>query len=172
MSDDELVIAAQCGDKEAFYKIITLHSESLYNIAYCYLKDQHASLEAIQEVTCRAYLRLNKLKKPEYFKTWLTKILIYYCIDELKRRKKVIPLFKEEIIDNSSSSVDSMVIEEALERLEPKYKHVIVLKYFQDMTIPDIASVLECPEGTVKSWLYRALKLLRVSLQKEGDFNA
>jgi RNA polymerase sigma-70 factor (TIGR02954 family) len=171
MNEEELVIAAQGGDNEAFYKLVSSYSDNLYNIAYCYLKDQQEALEAVQETTCRAYIKLKKLKQPQYFKTWLTRILINYCIDEQKRRKKVIALYQDEPVEEDDSKIESIAIETALAELDPKYKHVIVLKYFEDMTIPDIANVLECPEGTVKSWIHRALKLLKSSLGKEGDFS-
>lgn len=171
MNEEELVIAAQSGDNEAFYSLISLYSKNLYNIAYCYLKDQHEALEAVQETTCRSYLKLKKLKQPQYFKSWLTRILINYCIDEQKRRKKVVTIFQDKQVEEDSSKVENMAIEFAINELEPKYKHVIVLRYFQDMTIPDIAKVLDCPEGTVKSWIHRALQQLKNSLNREGDFN-
>jgi RNA polymerase sigma-70 factor (TIGR02954 family) len=171
MGEEELVIAAQSGDNDAFYSLVSSYSENLYNIAYCYLKDQQEALEAVQETTCRAYVKLKKLKQPQYFKTWLTKILINYCIDEQKRRKEVIELSKEKAAEENLSPEDTIVLEEAVNKLDIKYKHVIILKYFQDMTISDIANVLECPEGTVKSWLHRALKLLKDSLNREGDFD-
>lgn len=171
MNEEELVIAAQSGDNEAFYSLISLYSENLYNIAYCYLKDQHEALEAVQETTCRSYLKLKKLKQQQYFKSWLTRILINYCIDEQKRRKKVVPILQDKQLEEDNSKVETIDIQSAINELEPKYKHVIVLRYFQDMTIPDIAKILECPEGTVKSWIHRALKQLKNSLNREGDFN-
>lgn len=166
-----MVIAAQRGDKDVFYKLICLYSDNLYNIAYCYLKDQQEALEAVQETTCRAFIKINKLKEPQYFKTWLTKILINYCIDEQKRRKKTTTFYGEELITDNQTNIENLDLESAVNELEPKYKHVIVLKYFQDMTSSDIAKVLDCPEGTVKTWIHRALKILKQSLNKEGGYN-
>lgn len=171
MNEEELVVAAQGGDNEAFYKLVSLYSENLYNIAYCYLKDQQEALEAVQETTCRAYVKLKKLKQPQFFKTWITRIIINYCIDEQKRKKRVIAFVTEEPSEEDISKTDHIEIKAAISELEPKYKHVIILKYFQDMTTSDIAEVLERPEGTVKTWLHRALKLLKNSLNKDGDFN-
>lgn len=171
MNEDELALAAQSGDNEAFYKLVSSYSGNLYNIAYCYLKDQQEALEAVQETTCRAYVKLNKLKEPQHFKTWLTRILINYCIDEQKRRKKIITLYQKETSKEEDSMLDSIALQAALNELEPKYKHVIILKYLQDMTTSDIAYILEHPEGTIKTWIHRALKLLKSSLNKEGDFN-
>ncbi|UUZ97751.1 sigma-70 family RNA polymerase sigma factor [Paenibacillus sp. P25] len=62
-------------------------------------------------------------------------------------------------------------MELAIERLAPKYRHVIILKYYQDMTLTEIAQLLERPEGTVKTWLNQALKALRSDFGKEGGFD-
>jgi RNA polymerase sigma-70 factor (ECF subfamily) len=170
MSEEELVRKAQKGDEEAFYKLIFSSKDKLYSMAYCYLKSESDALEAVQEVTCRAYIKLNKLKEPKFFNTWLIKILMNYCIDEHKRRKKVIELKPLEE-SHEDKSVDAMILEEAIEKLESKFKEVIILKYFQDMTTADIARVMQCPEGTVKTWCARALKQLKVFIGKEGDCN-
>lgn len=171
MSEEELVIAAQSGDNEAFYKLMSLYSKSLYKIAYSYLESQQEALEAVQETTCRAFIKLKKLKQTKYFKTWVTKILINYCIDEVKRNKKLTKLTTEIETDNSTSEDDKFDIEIALNKLDSRYKEVLILKYFQDMTTQDIASVLDCPEGTVKTWLHRGLKSLRNYFKKDGDLN-
>lgn len=171
MSEEELVIAAQSGDSEAFYKLMSLYSRNLYKIAYSYLENEQGALEAVQETTCRAFIKLKKVKKPQYFKTWVTKILINYCIDELKRSKKLTELNIEEPMEDNSSSLDNMDLNIALNKLDSKYKQVIVLKYFQDMTTEDIASVLERPEGTIKTWLHRGLTGLRKYFIKDGDLN-
>lgn len=171
--EEDLVKLAQKGSNEAFYKLISDHSEKLYKIAFYYFKNQADALEAIQEVTCRAYVKLNKLKEPQFFSTWLTRILINYCIDEQKRKKRVVHV--EEINTDQSgiheSDIDTILIEQALDALEPKYKKVIILKYFQDMSIQEISKVLQCPEGTVKTWVHRALAQLRILLNREGDFD-
>lgn len=171
MNEEELVTAAQSGDDEAFYSLISSYSKNLYNIAFCYLKDQQEALEAVQETTCRAYVKLKKLKQPQFFKTWLTRILINYCIDEQKRRKKSISIYKGESSQEELTIIDKIAVTSAINQLEPKYRHVIVLKYLHDMATSDIATLLDRPEGTIKTWLHRALKLLKISLNKEGDFN-
>lgn len=169
MNDEELVRAAQKGDDEAFYKLISSNKDKLYNMAYCYLKNEQDALEAIQEVTCRAYVTISKLKEPKYFATWLTRIVINYCIDEQKRKSKVVFINEETAAHCSRNCEDNILLQSAIEKLEPKYKKVIVLKYFQDMTLSSIAKVMDCPEGTIKTWNYRALKQLRALLDKGGS---
>jgi len=170
---EELVKLAQKGDNEAFYTLVSKESEKLYNIAYHYFKNEADALEAIQETTCRAFIKLRKLKEPQFFSTWITRIMINYCIDEQKRKKKFIHI--DESISGDSNitetNIDGILLETAVSGLEPKYKKVIILKYFQDMSIQEISKVLQCPEGTVKTWTYRALNQLRTLLNKESDFN-
>lgn len=168
MVDEMLVKAARKGDEEAFYRLITAQKEQLYNIAYCYLKNEQDALEAIQETVCRAYVKLDKLQEPKYFGSWLIRILINYCIDEQKRRKRKVPL-EDSVAHCDSTALESLIVEEAVEKLGDKYKQVIVLKYFQDMSISDIAKVMERPEGTIKTWIFRALERLRDLLGKESD---
>lgn len=171
--NEELVKLAQKGDNEAFYRLVSEESQKLYNIAFHYFKNEADTLEAIQEITCRAFVKLKKLKEPQFFSTWITRILINYCIDEQKKNKKFIHL--EESISSKSNiaetSLDSVLLEIAMNELKPKYKKVIILKYYQDMTIEEISKVLHCPEGTVKTWTYRAINQLRLLLNKEDYFN-
>lgn len=171
MNEEELVKAAQNGDNSAFYELMCLCSKSLYKIAYSYLDNEQDALEAVQETTCRAYVKLKRLRQPQYFKTWVTKILINYCIDELKRRKKLTELSTEELAEENITNIDNMDLVKALNKLDSKYKQVIVLKYFQDMTTEEIASILERPEGTIKTWLHRGLSILRSYFKKDGDLN-
>ncbi len=171
MREEELVIAAQGGDNKAFYNLMSLYSKNLYKIAYSYLESEQDALEAVQETTCRAYVKLKKVKQPEYFKTWITRILINYCIDELKRRNKLTELNSEEPIEDNTSKTENLDLDIALNKLDPKYKQVIVLKYFQDMTTEDIAFILERPEGTIKTWLHRGLSSLRNHFKRDGDLN-
>ena len=117
MNDEDLVKAAQNGDDNAFYGLISAYKDNLYNVAYCYLKNQQDTLEAIQEVTYRAYLKINKLKEPKYFNTWLTRILINYCIDEQKRKQKIVSL-EEEPSNYNDNHIDNLTIEDAIEKLE------------------------------------------------------
>jgi RNA polymerase sigma factor (sigma-70 family) len=98
--------------------------------------------------------------------------MINYCIDEQKRKIKIVNIEEHQTAnDKNSDHVDILTLEDAIEKLEPKYKEVIILKYIQDMTIIDISKVLECPEGTIKTWLSRALKQLKDLLNMGGSFN-
>lgn len=158
------------GDDEAFYCLVSGYKEQLYRIAFSYLKSQEDALEAIQETTFRAYKNLYKLKNPQYFKTWLIRILINYCINEIKRREKVVGITKPINHRVEDDKTDRLTVESAVQKLKDKHREVILLKYFEDLTISEIANVMDHPEGTIKTWLNRGLASLRLLLNKEGEF--
>lgn len=177
--ETQTVLAAIKGDAEAFYELMNFHKNQLYRIAFRYLKSEQDALEAIQETTYRAYRSLKKLKEPKYFQTWLIRILINVCNDELKRLIQT-PLSGEvnqngmTALDDSSEPGGSMDllrldILAALDRLDLRYRQVIELKYFEDITIQQIALILERPEGTIKTWLTQSYKQLKEHLQERGD---
>lgn len=171
MTDELLAARAKQGDDEAFYALLQEHKEPLYKTAYAYLKNQQDALEAIQEVTFRAYKSIRKLKEPRYAKTWLTRIMINYCVDECKHRKRAVPEQIEKIGTVEKDESARIVIEEIVSTLDEKLQTVIILKYFQDFTLTEIAAILDRPEGTVKTWLHKGLAQLRKQLTKgEGRY--
>ncbi|MGN7763596.1 sigma-70 family RNA polymerase sigma factor [Paenibacillus sp. 22594] len=115
-------------------------------------------------------MRRNSLKDPGRFAPWLTRILINCCKDELKRRKRLTPV--EPV--NPGGKVMEMTsdrkldMEQALDGVKLKYRQVLVLKYYQDMTVSEIAEVLNRPEGTIKTWLNKGLQQLRDKLKRKG----
>ncbi|RKN64582.1 sigma-70 family RNA polymerase sigma factor [Paenibacillus ginsengarvi] len=169
MDSTELVRVAKQGDDEAFFQLVSCHKEKLYRIALGYLKNEEDALEAVHEATCRAYTKLHKLRKPQFFGTWIVRILMNYCLNELRRRRRQTSIVHEPI--GSGQVVDSsrIVIETAIDKLEPRYQQIIFLKYYEDYTIREIAEVLGRKDSTVKTWLYRALKGLRSHLRMEEE---
>lgn len=142
----------------------------LYSIAYSYLRSETEALEMVQEATYRAWVKRGSLKDEQRFAPWLTRILINCCKDELKRRKRLhvnIPVQEGSGLQEMTSD-RKLDMERALEAVKPKYRQVLVLKYYRDMTLTDIAEVLGKPEGTVKTWLNKGLKQLRDKLRIKG----
>lgn len=167
MDTETLVTMAQEGDEGAFYNLIKENKIKLYKIAYSYLKNEEDSLEAIQETTYRAYKQIKKIKEPRYFNTWLIRILINYCIDELKRKERWLPI-TEEPKGQDSINCNKLELDMAIDKLEDRYKQVIILRYFEDLTVKDIAEVFDCPQGTVKTWIHKAMAELRKVMGEDG----
>lgn len=170
MGEQQLVIRAIKGEDEAFLALMNDHKIKLYKIAFAYLRDQNEALEAIQEVTCRAYSSVHSLREPSYFSTWLTKIMMNYCNDQLKKKKRY--LLKEDLSSNGladQANHTRMELLDAMEGLDPKERDLLTLKYFQELKIKEIAVLMKCPEGTVKTWLNKALKSLKSKLEEKGE---
>lgn len=149
-------------DEEAFFKRLFIEHRKMYAIAYSYLRTEADALEVVQEASCRAWMKRKKLKDEQAFTSWVIRITINCCMDELRRKKRVFPAEKlEENVVLEMTSSDRIDLEQAMVRMKPKYRHAVILKYYQDMTTVEIAKVLEKPEGTIKTWLREGLKQLR-----------
>lgn len=160
-------------EEQAFARWMEAESRRLYSIAYAYLHQEADALEAVQETVSRAWSKRGSVRNPEYFTTWVTKILIRVCIDILHQRKlaagvtlrqRLRGMAPSMVMPASSEASDlKLDVRQALEQLDTKYRHIVTLKYFCDMTIQDIAKLLRKPDGTIKTWLNKALKQLRKS---------
>ncbi|GIP26705.1 DNA-directed RNA polymerase sigma-70 factor [Paenibacillus sp. J23TS9] len=152
-------------DEESFFERLSSEQRKLYSIAFSYLRNEADALEVVQEASCRAWMKRKKLKDEQSFTPWLIRITINCCMDELRRKKRVFPVEKlEDETAQEMKSSDRIDLERAMDRMKPKYRHVIMLKYYQDMKTVDIAKVLKKPEGTIKTWLREGLKQLRKDL--------
>ncbi len=173
MSEDhQLVKAAIKGDDAAFLKLIHLYKIDLYKTALSFFRNEEEALEAIQEVTYRAYKSIGSVKEASYFKTWLIRIMINYCNDQLKKKKRLV--LGDEIITQQGISENhtEMELKDAMLGLDDRSREILTLKYFNDMKISEIAATMQCPEGTIKTWLNKALKSLREKLEeRSGDLH-
>lgn len=161
-----LVLKAQKGDKKAFMELIKSNKKSMYKVARAMVFNEEDIKDVFQDTIIKAYESIEKLKEPQYFSTWLIRILINNCNDVIKKRKKVISLeiVKEESYKEKFKNVDLYM---AINELEEDLKMVIIMFYFMDMAIKDIAKAQSIAEGTVKSRLNRARKKLEEKLSKE-----
>lgn len=159
-------------EETEFVEAVTEHSDQLYTIAYSYLGNRNDALEALQETSCRAWIKRKTLKDPRAFKSWLIRILIYVCIDEQRRRKRAVPTASENMMEPViHTSTCTMEMQWALSQVKEKYRHVLLLKYYNDMTLAEIAVLLQKPEGTVKTWQHKGLKQLRTIMKNRGEWN-
>ena len=170
----EAVVQAQRGDAEAFHRLVEARKGDLYKIAYCYTRQKEDALDLVSETVYKAFISIKKLKQPQYFNTWLTRILINTALNHLKKAGRTVPLEENRARGplayregSLAEEVDRLDLMRALERLDGPLKTVVILKYFQDLTLREVAEVLGCPVGTAKSYLHRALKILRLELKED-----
>ncbi|MDG5473250.1 sigma-70 family RNA polymerase sigma factor [Jeotgalibacillus sp. ET6] len=168
MAKGDVVQKAITGDDTAFLQVIHLYKIDLYKTALAFLKDEEEALEAVQEVTYRAYKSIRSLKNPAYIKTWLIRIMINYCQDEQKKHKQMV--FHDDKINQIAAADDYSFfeLEDAMQMLEDNERELLHLKYFSDLKIKDIAALWNRPEGTIKTWLTKALAKLKEHMTEEG----
>jgi RNA polymerase sigma-70 factor (ECF subfamily) len=169
----QLVGLAQAGDKGAFIQVFEQVQDSLYRTACVILENESDAYDALQDVALKAYKNLPQLREPRYFKTWITRILINKCCAILRERKKLslfgdMSMVQVNLRENSPFSIGVM---EAVSRLSFPYRAVIVLRYLEGYSQKEIARILKCPLGTVKSRLNAALKKLKADLEGQGLWN-
>lgn len=171
MHDEIKVRKAIKGDDDSFMELMNECKESLYRTAFAYVKDEHSALDIVQETVYKAYVSINKLREPKYFNTWITRILINNSMNFIKKEEKVICLEEQELAtivgSEKISHEDKIDLLDVVDKLQEKYKEVIILKYFSDLTIKEISKALDMPVGTVKTYLNKGLVNLREFMVKE-----
>jgi RNA polymerase sigma-70 factor, ECF subfamily len=147
----------------------------LYRTAYSYVRNEHDALDIYQDAIYKAFTSLESLKNPESFESWIIKILVFRAIDFIRKESRHFPSdniesFGQTFLNDSSQYTDQSIdLFNAFDYLDPHYKTIILLRYYHDLSVKEIASMMGCPEGTIKSCLHRAKKELRPIL-KEGYF--
>ncbi|MED4651536.1 sigma-70 family RNA polymerase sigma factor [Bacillus pseudomycoides] len=168
MDEIKLVKKARKGDDAAFEQLISLYQDQLYRTAYLYVQNKEDALDIVQETVYKAYLSIEQLKKPNYFLTWLTRILIHNAYQLLSEKKKVKKIEDGReadtygVMPNKLHQIEQNIdLQEAIQKLDENYQTVIILYYYHDLSINKIAWQMNIPEGTVKTYLHRARKALK-----------
>ncbi|WP_156990180.1 sigma-70 family RNA polymerase sigma factor [Caproicibacter fermentans] len=137
----------------------------LYRIAFGYLGNENSALEAVDEAIFRGYGARKKLRRKEFFETWMTRILINVCKKELKRGKRETSV--ETIPEQAREQYDALPLKEAVRRLPEELRSVVVLRYYAGLTVAETAQRLGIPQGTAATRQRRALELLRLELKED-----
>ena len=137
----------------------------LYRAALLTLGSESAAVDAVDEAVYKGYLSYRKLRDPQYLETWLVRILINVCRDELRRRKRELAV--EELPEAAGEEFDALPLKEAIRRLPAQLRDVIVLRYFTGLTLEETAAALDLPRGTVSTRQRKALALLKLDLTVE-----
>ena len=164
----EAVNRAKQGDVDEIGNIIKENMTSLYRIAYSILKNEDEIYDAISSTTIIVFEKISTLKQAEFFKTWITRILINECYKIYNQNKKIVYLENNQNIEQLKhvDTYSEINIKELLKKINKDLRQIVVLYYIEDLSIKDIAKILEIPEGTVKSRLSRARKELEQILIK------
>ncbi|MCM1253387.1 MAG: sigma-70 family RNA polymerase sigma factor [Clostridium sp.] len=164
---DKLIKRAKKQDADAFTKLMQSQMQAMYKTARAMLHHDEDAADAISETILICWEKLEQLRKPEFFKTWMTRILINECNDILRQRKRSCPA--EEVgeavgaaaVSGSADAYDTVsdyeTVEwlETLKGLDEKYRLVIILYYVNQFNTEEIASLLHMPASTVRTRLAR-----------------
>lgn len=163
------------GDARAFEELLFLEEKMLYYKALSYVGNKEDALDAIQETSYKSFLSISQLRTPEYFSTWLFRILIRECYKLLKKRDQIIPYEENELLRRLDSKqeeeIESFHLGEALSKLNSAYQTSIILFYYHDLPINEISEIMEKPVGTIKTYLRRGKKKLKNELERSCILN-
>ena len=137
----------------------------LYGMAFLYLGSQSLAVDAVDEAVYLGLRSCHKLREEAFFDTWLTRILINACNAELRRRRREFPV--AELPESAAEEFDALPLREAVARLPRELRAVVVLRYFQGLTLAETAAALGLPPGTVSTRQRKALSLLKLHLTEE-----
>lgn len=169
----DLVEAAQHGDHDAFEALAISTGDRLFAIARLILRDVDRAQDAVQEALVQAWRALPQLRDPDRFDAWIRRLVVNACYDAGRRSKRwdaqvaVVPM-QAPVADASHVIADRDQLERGFRRLDPKQRAVIVLHYYLDLTVPEVADTLGIPEGTAKSRLHHAMAALRAALDADA----
>lgn len=174
METQMLIEAAKRGDRAAFDSLIERYHNELYYTALGIVRSGWDALDICQDTFLKVFSSLDTLNDTSKFRTWINRILVNKCYDFFRKNKRVTLMDSVEyegFFENPKEEYIDLL--KALSQLKEEMRVVITLRYFQDLPIKEIAAVVGCPEGTVKSRLNYGLKELRKIMKsgKEGEGN-
>lgn len=178
MDEIKLVQQFKRGDKPAFDALYEKYKNILLRMAYLVSGSLADAEDIVQETFVKCYLHIGELKKPEGFKPWLFQILYRTAYSHGKKRRREIP--SEDIalqadaadghtpLDRMIESEVEKTMKDAIGSLDLKHRAVVAMYYYNELSTKEIAGILECSEGTVKSRLFMARKKLKEILMQDG----
>ncbi len=148
------------------------NQQAHYRFAYSYVKNKEQAMDILQDSIIKALRSIDALDKVQYLKTWFYRILINTSLDLIQKDKKIVYV-EDNVLDYhlpvQEDEMRDIDLYEAIDHLSGPDKTVIILRYFEDMKIDDIAKLLGENKNTVKSRLYATLKKLRALLEEAGQ---
>lgn len=178
MDEIKLVQKLKAGDKSAFDALYEKYKNTLLRMAYLVSGNMADAEDIVQETFVKCYVHIGELKKPEGFKSWLFQILYRTAYSHGKKRRREIPsedidiqadaVSRDTPLDRIIESEVEKAVKDAVWSLGFKHRAVVVMYYYNEMSTKEIAGILACTEGTVKSRLFMARKKLKGILEQNG----
>lgn len=172
--ESELVEKAAQGCRASFDEVVEANYRGVYAYAMRLLGNGDDAADATQLTFVKAHRSLKEFDTSRPLRPWLYRICANVCTDTVRSKHRgVEPLENHAYMLESGQNVEEtaeqaemgQVIRRAVQRLPERYRKIIVLRHFEQMDVEEIAKLLKAPEGTIKSWLFRARALLRRDLE-------
>ncbi|MER2088262.1 RNA polymerase sigma factor [Sporosarcina sp. JAI121] len=155
---------------ELVENFIVENREAHYRLAYSYVRNKENALDIVQDAILKALKSINRLEEFTYMKTWFYRIIVNTAIDFIRKNQRITVMDDEILNIHLPSLEDDMIdmdLQDAIDQLPPKYKSVIILRFFEDLKIDEIAEITGENVNTVKTRLYAALKKLRIEIGED-----
>ena len=175
-ADAVVVRRCQTGDREAFAMLVDRHRAMLFGTAYLMTRDRQMAEDAVQEALIQIWKNIGSLRKPDGLKAWLAHIVVNE-VRQQARKRHLPSVTLEELTDPPQADGAAVGIQgsemrqdlaKAVSTLPPDQREAVVLRFFSDLTVPEIAAATGSREGTVKSRLSRAMDRLGEMLRGYG----
>lgn len=188
LSEKELIQSAQAGNALAFEQLIAEHQKRIFSIAYRIAGNSEDASDMAQEVLIKIFRSLKNFRGDSKFSTWLYRVATTTCLDEQKKQRRHTAYSLDQTLEAEDGNITTEPVdtgptpEESLERkamhqaihqaigkLKKDHQKVILLREVQGMSYEEIATVLNCSEGTVKSRINRARDHLKKILLENRE---
>ena len=159
--------------QDTLVEFIRDNQDKFYRLAYGYVHDRETALDMVQDAIIRALEKVAFLRNPEYIRTWFYRILVNVCLSHLRRNRGRMDVFPaeelEEPVDQINGVVELIDLKNALLTLNPELQTIVMLRFWEDMKLQEIADVTGKKLSTVKAQLYKAIDQLRAEYEKSSE---
>jgi len=183
VTDEELMLAVQQGDREAFGQIVARYQEDAVRLAYHYVKNWEDARDLSQDAFVKLFTQADRYDPSQPFRPWFFRILVNHALNHLSRKKKIrfFSIFRRQSDGNEMNILDTVpdksdgeqdfyhrqTVWSALEHLPQAHRNVLILRELEGLPEQEVADILGCSVGTVKSRLHYAKKKMRQYLVRE-----
>jgi RNA polymerase sigma-70 factor (ECF subfamily) len=173
-ADKRIVKQIQAGNTEVFGRLVVKYQDKILYLIYDYIDDYESAKDLAQEVFMKAFQSINTFKGDSKFSTWLYRIAVNKTIDYKRKRSLQLRPDLDSQVDDVSSKIEKRVenddikgsVEQYLTKLSAQQQTAIILRYFHDASIREIAETMDCKENTVRIHLLRALEKIKFYLNE------
>jgi len=179
LTDAELAAEAREGSQAALEQLMVRHERLVYRVCYSYSRNRDDALDLTQEVFVKAFTRIDSFRGSGPFRAWLMRTTHNECLNWTRRRRRdrdaeeftpeLLPPRPPEQEKRVEREQTRAVLEDAMAGLNPRQRFAVSLRYFGQRHLREIAEIMECSEGHVKSLLFRGLRKMRTELAPHGS---